>query len=117
MLTYTHETEFYIYNLTLSASGWVGSSNPKAGAFAKNTDTVMFGNFKSNAFKWFTTCGADLKNVISCYEYNFEIGSSSVKVFDTSLNEYVGEFESSEELTKLDCEEWLEKFYDFEGGF
>lgn len=114
MLTYTHETEFYTYTLNLSTSGWIGSSKPKEGAFAKQPATFMFGNFKSRAFDWFKSCGADLQNVISVCEYNFEVGSDTVKVFDTSLNEYVGEFNSSrKEITKLECEKWLNEFYEF----
>jgi hypothetical protein len=50
--------------------------------------------------------------IIVC-EYKFEVSSDNhVKVFDTSLNKYVGYFENIEPvLTKDICEKWLDLYY------
>jgi hypothetical protein len=50
--------------------------------------------------------------MITICEYNFEISGNQVKVFDTSLKEYVGEFES-ENVTEAICQKWLDEFYEF----
>lgn len=52
--------------------------------------------------------------VISVCEYNFEIRGNQVKVLDTSLNEYVGDFVSDDVLTSEKCESWLNEFYGWE---
>jgi hypothetical protein len=56
--------------------------------------------------------GVNLMTIIVC-EYKFEVSSDNhVKVFDTSLNKYVGYFENIEPvLTKDICEKWLDLYY------